>query len=137
MLKFMTRIITLMLMLLFAALSTVMNADDKGSGNTDDKTAQRIPFYQIGKDLIKDKPRMPARYADIECYYCDGFIYISFDEPEGNASMTIEDVATAEKGIYTFSTLSPYTINIGEVKGTFRLEISTSEGHTYVGYLTE
>ena len=63
MLKFMTRIITLMLMLLFAALSTVMNADDKGSGNTDDKTAQRIPFYQIGKDLIKDKPRICLLYT--------------------------------------------------------------------------
>ncbi len=133
----MCKLITkLMFLVLFIPVfSFADNKENKDEPNWD--LLEKYKPISIVHPDSPSKPRMPARYADIECYYCDGFIYISFDEPEGNASMTIEDVATAEKGIYTFSTLSPYTINIGEVKGTFRLEISTSEGHTYVGYLTE
>ncbi len=85
----------------------------------------------------KDRPRSPAKAADIECYYYEGYICISFNEPEGNASLLLEDMMTSESATYSFNTSAPFAVYVGEPAGILRLQLSTDEGNTYVGYLTE
>lgn len=85
----------------------------------------------------KDRPRSPAKAADIECYYYDGYICIAFDEPEGNASLLLEDMVTSESATYTFSTSAPFAVYVGEPSGILRLQLTTEDGNTYVGYLSE
>lgn len=129
------RIISFML-ILFACMTSVINAEEK-KDKEQGQSKYHIVFVRTGSDISKDKPRMPAKVSDIECYYCDGIIYVSFEEPEGDATLRIEDIATSDHAVFSFSTSTPFTVNIGEVTGAIQLEISTSEGNNYIGYLTE
>lgn len=130
------RIITF-IMLLFACIVSV-SAEEKKDNNTNTEGSKyHIILIRTGSDISKDKPRMPAKAADIECYYCDGIIFVSFEEPEGNATLRVEDLASFDYSVFNFSTSSPLTVNIGEISGTLQLEISTTEGNNYIGYLTE
>ena len=132
----MIRLIITFLLLTFAASPLIM-AEDNGDTKTPTEKKKRTYIHITKIDPPTTKPRMPAKAADIECYYCDGIIYVSFEEPEGNATLRVEDLATFDYSVFNFSTSSTLTVNIGEISGTLQLEISTAEGNNYIGYLTE
>lgn len=82
----------------------------------------------------KHYPRVPAQAADIECFYLDGYIHITFDEPEGNATLCIYNIADEVYGECTFPTSMPFIYNIGEITESMKIEVTT-ESATYIGYL--
>ncbi len=123
--------ITITLLILLSAL--FVNADDKSK----EKEPKYLPINLEKGDLPTTRPRAPAMAADIECYYYDGYIHIEFSEAEGDATLRLVDEMTTESASYSFSTLSPFTVYIGVPTDVLRIEVVTSYGNTYVGYLTE
>lgn len=70
------------------------------------------------------------------CYYDSGTLNISFTVPEGKATLTVTHMDSGEKSRETFLTYRPYTTWIGSVAGTYQIEIDTTHGGRYIGYLT-
>ncbi len=129
----MDRIFKLLILLLI--LPCTIWAEDEKKKELPDK-----PTYMVliqSSEGRKDRPRAPAMAADIECYYYDGYIHIEFSEAEGDATLRLVDEMTTETASYSFSTLSPFTVYIGVPTDVLRIEVVTSYGNTYVGYLTE
>ncbi len=83
-----------------------------------------------------DRPRAPQRHSAVECYYQDGVVTIEFENPEGNAVFTVTDVVTGDNASTTFNTAMEFNYFIGSEPSTYLLEISTSAGNDYEGYLT-
>lgn len=81
------------------------------------------------------RPRKPAKNNEIECFYQDGYLHISFESPESNASIRISDAMDNTLSTSTFSTLSPFTLPINEPAEPLKIEITTSESNTYEGWL--
>lgn len=80
------------------------------------------------------RPRVPAR-ANVQGYYSDGRINISFINGEGSATVNVYH----ENQIITWITAdSNSTIEIvtGNALGTYTIEITTSSGGEYIGYFT-
>ncbi|MDE6116062.1 MAG: hypothetical protein K2G33_00965 [Duncaniella sp.] len=124
-------IITFLVML----MSVGAYADDNPKDKDGNKEPKYLPLVLDKIGLPTTRPRSPAKAADIECYYYDGYICIAFNEPEGNASLLLEDMVTSESATYTFSTSAPFAVYVGEPSGILRLQLTTEDGNTYVGYL--
>ena len=89
-----------------------------------------------GKDNGNKRPKMPQRHSAVECYYQDGVITIEFEIAEGDAVFTVTDVMTGDNASTTFNTAMEFNYFIGSESSTYLLEISTSAGNDYEGYLT-
>lgn len=79
-------------------------------------------------------PRVPIR-ANVQGYYSDGRINISFVSSEGLATINVYH----ENHIITWITAnsnSPIDIFIGNAPGNYTIEIATSSGEEYIGYFT-
>ena len=83
-----------------------------------------------------DRPRAPQRHSTVECYYQDGVITIEFETTEGDATFTVTDVVTGDNASTMFNTAMEFNYFIGSEPSTCLLEISTSAGNNYEGYLT-
>ena len=95
----------------------------------------QIPMWN--KDRHKnDRPRAPQRHSTVDCFYQDGVITIEFEIPEGDAVLTVTDVVTGDNASTTFNTAMGFNYFIGSEPSTYLLEISTSAGNDYEGYLT-
>ncbi len=95
---------------------------------------QKEKTYGNGDNCI-NRPRCPAKHNDIECFYHDSYLYVSFESPEGNATMTISDTMGNILSAISFSTLSPLTIPIVGTEEPLRIEIITYKGNGYEGWL--
>ena len=82
------------------------------------------------------RSRPVERHSTVECYYQDGVITIEFEIPEGDAVFTVTDVMTGDNASTTFNTAMEFNYFIGSEPSTYLLEISTSAGNDYEGYLT-
>ncbi len=87
------------------------------------------------EETTKNRKRMPRRDC-IESYYQNGVITIEFEIPEGDALFTVTDVVTGDNASTTFNTAMEFNYFIGSESSTYLLEISTSAGNDYEGYLT-
>lgn len=97
---------------------------------------ERVKPVELGKKGSKDRPRMPQRHSSVECYYENGVISIQFETPEGDATFTVTDVVTGDNASTTFNTATEFNYFIGTEPSTYLLEINTSAGNVYEGYLT-
>lgn len=113
-------------------------ADGSGSSQTPkDPPPVEIPMNpQRPVGPSPQRPRMPAAdYAGITAIYCDGAVYIDFDESEGWA---VVEIATFEGDLLTSAagaTASTIVVPFGYCSGTFRIVVSTSEG-SYEGWFS-
>lgn len=84
--------------------------------------------------LKANRPKIGGQ-RNVKCYYQDGWLYISFPESEGLASLTLR----TEEGHLTtwrpFGTWKEYSCYIGEVSSTLRVSVKTTAGYEYSGYL--
>ena len=97
---------------------------------------ERVKPVELQKKGSKDRPRAPQRYSPVECYYQDGVITIEFETAEGDATFTVTDVVTGDNVSTMFNTAMEFNYFIGSEPSTYLLEISTSAGNNYEGYLT-
>ncbi len=109
---------------------TTMEATDTPSER------RNIALEKHKRDTGKSRPRAPQRYSSVECYYENGMISIQFEIPEGDATFTVTDVVTGDNASTTFNTAVEFSYYIGTEPSTYLLEINTSAGNTYEGYLT-
>lgn len=81
-------------------------------------------------------PRLPSRQK-IECSYEDGTLFISFGLPEGEAELKVLDEVNGDVIVAPFDTQVPLHYYIGEIDGEKKIEVTTANGNTYEGWLTE
>ena len=101
----------------------------------DNTNSTEIPI-QKNERPTKHRPRAPQRHSTVECFYQDGIITIEFETAEGDATFTVTDVVTGDNASTMFNTAMEFNYFIGSEPSTYLLEISTSEGNNYEGYLT-
>ena len=112
--------------MLFVATMQLAFAQDGFSYNG---SPTSVPF--------KDRTIRPKDLSEqlIDCRYAFGELSISFEQPEGRATMTVtrmEDGVSHTAVFYTFSTFS---YNIGTVPGSYVINVKTSQCE-YEGFLT-
>lgn len=81
------------------------------------------------------RPRKPAKNNEIECFYQDGYLHISFECPEGNAILSISDITDTPCLTQPFSSSIPFTIYIGEIEFPMGINITT-DSCIYEGILS-
>lgn len=89
-------------------------------------------------ETLRHRPKDASQTVvseNVECYYLNGYLHFNFQEPEGNANLSIIQIETGDAATSTFSTLSDPSIYIGTTPGSYELHISTSIA-IYIGYLT-
>lgn len=97
---------------------------------------QNIELTNLEKNYgNKNRPRCPARHNEIECFYQDDYLHITFEYPEGNATLSITDFIDTTYLIQQFSTSIPSTIYIGEIDQSLKITLTT-ESSIYEGILT-
>lgn len=97
---------------------------------------QNIDISKIGDNYgHNNHPRKPAKHNEIECFYQDGIIHISFESPEGNAILSISDITDTPCLTQPFSSSVPFTIYIGEIEFPLVINITT-DSCIYEGILS-
>ena len=127
----MLKIVSIVFVLLFLSEGIVKAAPEK-----DEEKKQAIIIVDDSKNTKNDRPRAPQRSSSVECYYQDGIITIEFETTEGDATFTVTDVVTGDNASTMFNTAMEFNYFIGSEPSTYLLEISTSEGNNYEGFLT-
>ena len=95
----------------------------------------KVDLYKYDKDINdKSRHRMPARHNDVECFYEDGYLHLTFEYPEGNATISITDIMDTPCLTQQFSTSTPFTIYIGEPTEPLNIKVTT-EANIYIGML--
>ena len=70
-------------------------------------------------------------------WYHNDTINFSFESYEGNAWFSITNINTGQKYTCSYSTLQhPISINIGNTSGIYQINIKTTIGSEYEGWLT-
>ncbi len=83
----------------------------------------------------KNRPRVPALHSGVTAEYDGMILIITFDQPEGDADITVTDYNDDVMFTGSVTTCTPISIMIGEISGQTEIFISTSAGNTYIGYL--
>lgn len=122
--------------LLVTLISIFFFSPVHGKDNKGDKTQRKEVVLAKREPKYNDRPRAPQRHSSVECYYQNGVISIEFETPEGDATFTVTDVMTGDNASTTFNTAVEFNYYIGTTPSTYLLEISTSAGNAYEGYLT-
>lgn len=100
------------------------------------KPNEKIELIKHDRRQGNHRHRMPARHNEVDCYYQNGFLSLSFEYSEGNATISITDLMETPCFNQQFSTSMPFYLFIGEVDQPLRIEIIT-ESHIYTGCLNQ
>ena len=85
-------------------------------------------------DNSKDRLRMPTRHDRAKCFYEDGYLHLTFEYPEGNATISITDIMDTPCLTQQFSTFTLFTLYIGEPTEPLNIKVTT-EANIYTGML--
>ena len=90
---------------------------------------------------IREKPDSNIKPHDetisVVSWYHNDTINFSFESYEGNAWFSITNINTGQKYTCSYSTLQhPISINIGNTSGIYQINIKTTIGSEYEGWLT-
>ena len=119
-------IITFLIMLSWSACICIMDAE-----NVHDKKHK----IELSETSHKYKPH-DNHTAEIVCYYQGGKIFIEFSKSQGWSTLKITDLVRSESSTSRFHSGLPFNYQLGNQPSTYLLEISTSAGNDYEGYLT-
>lgn len=89
-------------------------------------------------ETLRHRPKDASQTVvseNVECYYLNGYLHFNFQEPEGNANLSIIQIETGDAATSTFPTLSDPSIYIGTIPGIYQLLLSTSVAN-YISYLS-
>lgn len=124
----MKKFITFLVLLLFVGISI------SAEPTTPPKQREKIELHKEDCVHGNDRHRMPERHNNVECFYEDGYLHLTFEYPEGNATISITDIMDTPCLTQQFSTIVPFTLFIGEPTEPLRIEIIT-EANVYDGFL--
>lgn len=124
----MKKFITFLVLLLFVGISI------SAEPTTPTKQRKDINLEQISIRGGKDYHRVPARHNNVECFYEDGYLHLTFEYPEGNATISITDIMDTPCLTQQFSTTVPFTLYIGEPIEPLNIKVTT-EANIYTGML--
>ncbi len=80
-----------------------------------------------------NKPKAPSR-QQIEAWYLNGYLTISFLYSEGECEMTVLDLSDQYSYVYSLDSSISTIIYIGEVSNV-EITITTEYGNEYTGYI--
>lgn len=104
-------------------------------GQTPSQTTNPTPVVVIKIDRSvgkrTDRPKSPSRQY-IDCVYSEGALSIGFLLPEGEATISVTDLATGLSSQYGFDSAEPADIYVGELPAAY-IYIETEYGHAYEG----
>ena len=124
----MKKFITFLVLLLFVGISI------SAEPTTPPKHREKIELHKEDYAHGNDRHRMPARHNDVECFYEDGYLHLTFEYPEGNATISITDIMDTPCLTQQFSTSAPFTLYIGELTEAIKIKVVT-EANIYTGIL--
>lgn len=117
---------------LFLIIGTNSFAEPVNQSETSDKIILESRDIKNGG---KNQPRIPARHNEVECFYQDGYLHLTFEYSEGNAILSITDLMDTPHLVRQFSTAMPFSIFIGEPNEPLKIEIKT-DFNSYEGVLS-
>lgn len=82
----------------------------------------------------KSKPRVPAK-KNVEAWIDGNVMTIIFNNPEGEAVVTLESSEGIMIDELTYSTEAPIVVDLTPYDGVAGFTLTTESGHTYIGYL--
>ncbi|MCM1332323.1 MAG: DUF3244 domain-containing protein [Bacteroides sp.] len=121
----------ILLFLIIAAIFSVGASNDVPG-----KEPGTMRSIEFKKDRRKnDRPRMPQK-KNINAYYVLNNLCIDFIYPEGEADIEISNMNDGSiEQRETVDTNMNISIYIPDEEGTYQIDIITSKGNHYVGYL--
>lgn len=122
--RYISLAITFALAYTFAYGSTnYMTADDQ-------TTNVRLDSYGIRPKDIENESN------NIDCKLINRTLYISFKNSEGIASLCLTNIITGNTTTFSFDTSSQYICDMNDSEGNYRIQIETTSGGCYVGYIS-
>ncbi len=128
-LKLMKRVIAILsIFTLFIALSSCEKEPDLTGGRP--VTLKRV------KAGCNRPHQAGAPVESVHAYIYEGYVSITFEEPEGMAEVAIKDEQSKVCDSASASTEEEITLSAPLNVGVFSLEISTTLGNYYIGYFS-
>lgn len=96
------------------------------------------PPKDVTIDPIKPpsgKPRTPGYENEVKAYIHGNILTINFDEPEGTASVTLNEYGIDCVYYGTHSTEAPIVISVPSPSTPTQILISTQYGNSYEGWI--
>lgn len=81
------------------------------------------------------RPRKPQKHGKVEGYYQDNILQIEFLSPEGDVTVTLINDGEIVYEMEDLDSSDLIIIPIIEETGQYKIEITTSVGKRYIGYL--
>lgn len=122
----MTKLLKLLLISIFLSGCVFVNAEEK--------THTDIPITRVENDR-KHRKRMPEK-RNVIAHYINGCIVLDFMISEDDATVNVRNYNISYEFDESVSTDASVIIPIDEEIGTYQIDIITSKGNHYVGYLT-
>ncbi len=100
--------------------------------------AKRVEFRDISKTDYRGNRPLSIGDVDnvsIDAIWNNGTLVVCFDEPEGSAIIEFLSMYSNESTSFNVDTSIPVSVNIGYPDEPIRIEMSTSAGNAYEGYL--
>ena len=122
--------------ILFAILGITLlcgHVSVMAAGATDDAPAPQKQDIRLNPSAMKSNRPWLLDLRSVDCTYEDGWLYISFAENEGLASLTLRNEQGQLQTWRPFGTWKDYACYIGEVTSTLTISVKTTAGYFYTG----
>ncbi len=116
--------------LLFAFMPDSMAADNNQNGGSSSGVVVRII-----KRTTNPRPRDVTHDNVVECTVDNGWLTITFEEPEGLATVTLKDAGVNVMATGTYETSMVIQFPILYTGNPIQIIISTTEGNEYEGWI--
>ena len=124
--------------ILFAILGITLlcgHVSVMAAGATDDAPAPKKQDIRLNPSAMKSNRPWLLDLRSVDCTYEDGWLYISFAENEGLASLTLRNEQGQLQTWRPFGTWKDYACYIGEVTSTLTISVKTTAGYIYTGQI--
>ncbi len=124
----MVQLKALISLLVFLFFATPIRVDAQ---STQQNVSKQVVVLK--KKTSTARPRTPD-FQEVVCEWEDDVLSISFDIPEGNASVTVTNSSGMPVLIDTFDTSFIYSDVVGDLSTLCGIEVVTDDGNSYIGW---
>lgn len=124
---------TIRFFILLAAFLSIGTFSAKAEEELPDTLISSPPVIYLNPIISSTRPHAPA-VRNVECTYENGYLYIDFINPEGICTITVSAPESGTCICEDFDSSVPAEIYIGHMEYAC-IEVRTSAGRTYIGYI--